>query len=519
MPLTPFLYFTSLLCGTLVMVIEVLGSRVLGPFFGVGLFVWTSLIAVTMIALAAGYAVGGILSDRRGEPDLLYGLVAAAGLLTLLVPYAKGPVLKGCMALGLRTGAFASSLVLFGPPLLLLGCVSPWLVRVAAREMHNLGRTVGTLYAVSTVGSVAGTVGAGFFLIARMGVDRIFTLTGVLLLLLGASWFVLFRRRLAAVAVLLPSLFAWPSEAPFVKLLPTGTQVRIVAKKDGFYGNKKVVDYSFGPFRTRELLIEGQIQGGVDLATGQSIGAYPYVLADLPRLIRPGGNRCLVVGLGAGVIPRMYGEAGVAVDAVDIDPEVVALARDWFGYLPGPGGRVATGDARRFLLENGDRYDYLVLDVFGGDATPGHLLSREAFALVKERLLTGGVLAINLLGGVDDPMGTAPSVVRTLRSLFDQVDAYPNFDPKGSDRSGNISIVAYDGPRTLLPERHFASRTLHPFVRETLVPLAGWRHDFPPGSGRLLTDDFNPSDCTDLELKEKFRRVILSITDWDVLVD
>jgi spermidine synthase len=212
----------------------------------------------------------------------------------------------------------------------------------------------------------------------------------------------------------------------------------------------------------------------------------------------------------------MYEAGGVRTDVVDIDSDVEAIARDWFGFRPG--GRVVIADARRFLLECRDRYDYLVLDVFGGDATPGHLMSREAFQLMRSRLTPGGVLAINLLGGLDDPLGAAPSVARTLRHLFEHVDVYPLFDPRGSDRSGNIAVLAYDGPRALLPDDLFASRTLHPFVRQRLTPVPRWRHEFPEGSGLLLTDDYNPSDCSDLGLKEKFRRVILANTDWDVLV-
>ncbi len=134
------------------MVVEVLGSRVVGPFFGVSLFVWTSLIAVTLIALAAGYAVGGFLADRRGTPSTLYAIIFAAGLLVLLIPMLKMPVLKLAMALGLRTGSFTATLVLFGPSLFLLGCVSPILVKIATRELANLGRTVGGFYALSTVG-------------------------------------------------------------------------------------------------------------------------------------------------------------------------------------------------------------------------------------------------------------------------------------------------------------------------------------------------------------------------------
>lgn len=162
------------------MVIEVLGSRVLGPFFGVSLFVWTSLITVTLVALAAGYAIGGRWCDRRDSPDGLYLILLAAGFLVLLVPWLKPVVLKASLPLGLRWGALASALLLFGPALFLLGCVSPYVIKLAAREMQHLGETVGAYYAASTAGSVAGTIVTGFFLIPTLGVNRIFWLRGVM---------------------------------------------------------------------------------------------------------------------------------------------------------------------------------------------------------------------------------------------------------------------------------------------------------------------------------------------------
>jgi len=171
--LLAYLLFTAVLSGALVMVIQVLGSRVVGPFFGVSLFVWTSLITVTLLALAIGYAVGGLLADRFQRPEYLFGIILFAGLLVLLIPILKGPILKACLPLGLRTGAFASTLILFGPVLLLLGCVSPYLVKLATNGLKNLGRTVGGLYALSTIGSTVGTVLTGFVLIAYFSVDQI----------------------------------------------------------------------------------------------------------------------------------------------------------------------------------------------------------------------------------------------------------------------------------------------------------------------------------------------------------
>ena len=202
---TYYLIMTAMLCGALVMVIEVLGSRVIGPFFGVSLFVWTSLITVTLVALAAGYAAGGVLADKKADPDYLYAIILAAGLLVLAVPWSKAVVLKATLPLGLRLGALASALLLFGPSLFLLGCVSPYIVRLAAREMTSIGRTVGLFYALSTVGSFFGTLLTGFVLIAWLGVSRIFHVTGLLLIALAVVYFIIVKRRFSVCCPARPS--------------------------------------------------------------------------------------------------------------------------------------------------------------------------------------------------------------------------------------------------------------------------------------------------------------------------
>ena len=128
-----FLLATAFCCGSIIMIIEVLGSRVIGPFFGVSLFVWTSLIAVAMISLAIGYAVGGYFADRYSDIRYLYIIIFLAGISIIPIPFIKTFVLKFSVAFGLRAGAFISSLLLFGPTLFLLGCVSPYLIKIVAK--------------------------------------------------------------------------------------------------------------------------------------------------------------------------------------------------------------------------------------------------------------------------------------------------------------------------------------------------------------------------------------------------
>ncbi len=511
-----YLVATTVLCGALVMVIEVLGSRVLGPFFGVSLFVWTSLITVTLVALAAGYAIGGRWSDRRDSPDALYLILIAAGALVVLVPWLKPLVLKLSLPLGLRWGALASALLLFGPALFLLGCVSPWVIKLAAREMQHLGKTVGAYYAASTAGSVVGTIVTGFFLIPTLGVDRIFWLSGALLLALGAAYFALWRGKWLALAAFLPLIALPPTRLPQVTLAG-GTRASVLLNRDSFYGNLKVVEYRYGARRTRELVIDGQIQGGVDLANALSVYEYPYLLQALPVALHAEGRRCLVIGLGTGVVPRWYQARGIATDAVDIDPEVVALAQQYFGLDPGT--RVFVEDARAFLARGFDRYDYLILDVFSGDTTPGHLLSLEAVRLAKARLTGQGVVAINLIGSLGKHSDMTHAVINTLRAVFANVAVYPLFAPNGRDAAGNLVLIAYDGAQRSPDAGELERMAIHPMA-ETLARQA-LRHplqlpDRLPGA--ILTDNYNPIDVRDLWLKEWLRGNILAATEFDLLL-
>jgi spermidine synthase len=512
-----FLLFTAVVSGALVMVIEVLGSRVVGPFFGVSLFVWTSLITVTLLALAGGYALGGMLSDRFQQPAMLFGVILIAGLLTLLIPILKGPVLKACLPLGLRAGAFASTLILFGPVLLLLGCVSPYLVKLTASKLKNLGRIVGGLYALSTIGSTVGTVLTGFVLIAYLSVDQIFALTGGLLMMLAVIYFAVFQRRWwVALAMVLPFLLYQPQQA-VARYMDDGTRVDLVHRVENYYGDIKIVDYSYGRAHQREMIIDGMIQGGIDMTNNQSVYEYNYFMQFLPYMLAPEGKRCLMIGLGMGVITKWYEEQGIQCDVVDINPAVVKIAHDYFDFKHS--GDLFIEDARYFLNRTDRHYDYIMLDVFNGDITPAHLLSIEALSLMRDRLTPGGVLAVNLIGSLEKETYMTASVVKTLQAAFDEVSVFPAFDRVQSPSGvGNLAIMAYQGaPRSMqIDYRRFQ---VHPKVRNTVFSHLDKPFRFPPGTPAIvLTDAYNPIDFFDSWLREDIRSRILKITDWDILI-
>jgi spermidine synthase len=465
------------------------------------------------VGLAAGYGAGGWLSDRRPSADWLYGLILLAGLLVLVIPYVKDPVLRASMSLGLRAGALVAAAAIFFPSLFLLGCVSPYIVKIAAREIHSIGRTVGVLAAVSTVGSFLGTVLTGFVLITAFGVGRVFTVVGVLLLALAGCYFALFRRRWWLLA---PALLAL--------LLPRGTTlrsgetkdgslVREIYKADSFYGHVDVVDVRTGKSTVRAILVDGAFQGGMDLATGLSAFPYPYFLQFLPYGLNPQGKRCLVVGLGAGVVPNWYERMGIKTDVVEIDPEILDIARRHFGFAVS--GRTIVDDARHFLNVNEDKYDFVVLDAFSGDTFPDHLLTREALSLVAAAMAPGSVLALNVVGGLAPEDQVAASVVRTLTGVFEQVEVRPLYDPRHR-RLGNIEVVAYQGPRRAL-DTAFVERL--PVVPEArwAMPFLGRTFPLRADAGTLLTDDYNPLEVMDLGVREELRRTLAANrAGWDL---
>lgn len=515
-----FLIFTTILCGALVMVIEVLGARMLGPFFGVSLFVWTSLITVTLIALAAGYAIGGSLSDKRSNPTYLYGIILIAGFFVFLIPITKGIILKACVPLGLRAGALVSSLLLFGPSLFLLGCVSPYIIKVAADEMRTIGKTVGIFYALSTLGSVFGTVLTGFVLIAYLGINRI--LESVALLLIGTALFYLlfFRKQFKALFIVLlfiPLMLLRPV-ALESKVTVYGERITVLFSKDTYYGALRVVDY-LSPWntRTRVLLNDGVPQSGIVVSTGQAIMAYTYFLQFLPYTLNPDGKNCLVIGLGAGSIPMWYDAQGVSVDTVDINPVMLDIAKNYFGFHIS--GDTIIADARYFLREGTKKYDYIILDVFNGDSTPGHILNLEALRELKQRLTPRGILAMNILGDLrGHDRGTA-AIVRTIKKVFETVEVHPVSFSQEQRTWGNLAVIAYSYPPTRIDYdrvEHFpvnadVTADVHQNLDKVLV-LPDVSND------PVLSDDYNPIDFYDSPIKEQTRRYYLKSTDLDLLL-
>lgn len=298
--------------------------------------------------------------------------------------------------------------------------------------------------------------------------------------------------------------------------LPDGTRANLIEGIDSYYGNVKIVEYIGSRFQTREMMIDGLVQGGIDQRTGQSIFEYAYLLESLPLAIKPEAQSALVVGLGAGVIATRLQQRGIDVEAIDIDPVVVAMAEKHFNLrLKRP---VVVEDARYFLAQEGRRYDIIIMDAFSGDSTPSHLLTREALERVKARLTADGIMAINVIGDARAGPLLSPAIVATMQTQFQEVAAFPLFDmSSGGVKGGNLVLVAAN--RSV---REALSANLAD-VHELAAPVVamGMRQGrLLPRSetGLVLTDDFNPLDILDSGLHENIRKSILETTPREILL-
>lgn len=491
----PVLFTVVSLSGASVLALEILGTRVLGPYYGVSLFLWSALISVTLAALAVGYALGGRWADRGPRAARLALVLAAAGVWVIAVPWLRGPLLALSGGLGLRAAVLVTATLLFFPPLALLGMVSPYAIRLATRRVEEVGRVAGDLFAVSTLASVIAALLTGFVLIPDLGVTRLLLLVGAVLLAAAA----LARWGLGRGAGVV-ALIAVVAALALPRLGVTPNAPGVLAVRDTPYTELRVVEHQ----GLRYLLLDGGTHSFVRVEDNATRQAYVMVTELATELFeRPG--RALIVGLGAGCLARQLTMDNWRVDAVEIDPEVTRAAREFFRFQP-QFATVHHADGRRFLQATRDTFDLIVLDAFGSGSVPFHLLTAEAFAEARAKLRPGGVIVVNLEAiGWREPLVRA--VAATLGTCFRDVTALPIAEPP--DQLGNVVLFAGDRVPEIAEERLGDPVTTLSDEQEhwrVLQRMHAWANRFTPTGGRVLTDDWNPSDLRSEEINLATRR-------------
>lgn len=478
-----FVYLAVIIGGASVLAIEIVGTRVIAPFYGASLYLWSALIGVTLAALSLGYAVGGRIADRGTSLSKFSMFFGLAGLWIVIIPWLRMPVLAATESLGLRSAVLITATVLFFPPLTLLGMVSPYAIRLQATTLSVVGRTAGNLYALSTVSSVFAAIITGFFLIPNMGVYRLIILIGLVLMATAALGLITERRTKVNIAgaLLLVAFGSVLYRAHPVQ--SANPDSGLIAIEQSAYAEIRVVEQN----NVRYMVIDGGTHTIVDPQTWESY--FPYVnVLDIAALWfdRPGDM--LLIGLGGGSVVKRYASAGWTVDAVEIDPVVTKMAYEHFG-LKQSEARVFEMDGRQFLMATEDSYELIIMDAFGSSSIPFHLVTSEAFALIHSRLSANGLFAMNLEAvGWDDII--VKSLAVTVGEQFEHVVVLPMAEPP--DQLGNLVIMASDRPLELKEELPGPAGR---FTRE-YHRVHAWDNRFTVASSEasVLTDDLNPID-------------------------
>jgi spermidine synthase len=399
---------------------EITASRLLAPYFGASTIVWANLIGIVLAALAVGYWLGGRLADRRPRPSLLGFIVLTAAVFVAAIPFVAKPFLdvtvKGLDAasMGAVVGSFAAVLLLFSPPVVLLGMVSPFAIRLAVSSVETAGAVAGRLYALSTAGSLLGTFLPALVLIPAVGTQRTFL---VIAALLAASSCFLLGARYLLVAALLAALVMIPPGAVKAEsgLLHEETSryqyIRVLERSDGrrvLQLNEGVAIHSL--WRAHSVL------------TGGEWDAYLAV----PSLLRRPLERVAILGNAAGTTARALGVyyPRAKVDGVELDPAVSRVGRQYFGMGEIPKLTVHDADARPFLRSTDTKYDLIVVDAYRQPYVPFYLATREFFRLVREHLTPGGIVVLNIAALPDDKR-LARAIGGTLAWELPQVLEWP----------------------------------------------------------------------------------------------
>lgn len=467
------------------MMIELVGSRLFAPYLGTSLYVWTSLIGVILGALSLGYWLGGELSDRRPEPRFLSAIILLSGISTAVIAFVGDFVLFAIQSVitDLRLGAVIATVVLFGLPSVLLGMVSPYAVRLKISTINKTGSTAGSLYAVSTLGSIAGTFFCGFFLLSALNHRAILFLISICLIFLSslsALGGMKSRKWIWALGFVLISSATTPFEQAVMgkSFVESQTPYNRVWIYDGYAQDGK-------PLRLMQVNDEGSsamVLGSDELALDYS----KYFR--LASHFNPDIHNALMIGGAAFSYPKYFLKTFLSarMDVVEIDPKLTELARRYFNLKEDPRLTITHEDARTFLNKNKRRYDAIYVDVFRSHTIPFQLATREAFGKMVGSLNEDGVLIMNAISSIDGEAGLLlRALVRTLESLSLQVYVFPVQYKNDGLKVQNVCLVALKSRQT--PRFNSLDEETNEYLNHIWVePIP---RDVP-----LLTDRFAPVD-------------------------
>ncbi len=485
--------FNVFVSGAVVMALELVSSRILAPVFGDSIFVWGALIGVVMAALALGYYLGGKMADKRPNYGTFTLLLISAGVLIMLIPLSSPFILELTYISGVgdRYGPILASLLLVAAPTTLLGMVSPYSIRLSADNIVNLGGISGSLYSISTAGSIFGTFFTVFVLIPGFGVRQIVFSLGVALIII-ASVSIAWAEKLLIFTLMLilitPSLFA--GGGPFL-----GISGNAIVRKDTPYSTLTVIENENEGIRT--LYLNNMPHSAMYL-NGSNKAVFRYTdYFNLAFLFNPEAKSILFIGGGGFSGPKQFLEyyPNSTIDVVEIDPDVVTIAEKHFRVSENTRLKTFVIDGRSFLKEE-RKYDVIVLDAYSKTYVPFHMMTLEFFQEIDEHLNPEGVIVSNLISSlIGDTSELLKAEVNTIGKVLPQIYLFPT-KSKQLSLVQNIILVATKQSIRITQDILIQASENHPVKSIPLNSYVNNLHEeeLASESELVLTDNYAPAE-------------------------
>jgi predicted membrane-bound spermidine synthase len=511
-PRTPirYLYLAVFTSGMTTLAVELSASRLLGNIFGASNIVWANVIGLILLYLTVGYFIGGRWADRSPYYSTFYKIILWGAFLSGLIPLVARPVLTTAASAvvgaeaALALGSFFSILILFSVPITLLGCVSPFAIRLGVQNVNDAGKTAGRMYGISTLGSLLGTFAPVLFLIPELGTIRTFLLFAGALYVVGFYGLWQHDRRTAARSLWMPIVIVvLASLVVNGPLRPPIAGARLLYEDESEYNYIQVQEDESG---NRYLYLnEGQ---GIHSQWNQDIYAFWDTIGDTryPRtweffLTAPYFNApphspdqvesLAIIGLAAGTIARQYTKVygAIPIDGIEIDPGIVEVGAHYFDMNAQmmPNLRVYAQDGRYMLNHLDTRYSVVAIDAYRPPYIPWHLTTVEFFREVRDHLTEDGVVAINV-GRTNTDRRLVDAMTSTMLEVF------PTVHGMDVPRSFNTILVATVQPTVsdnLVNNLNALPQETDSILRDTLA--WGISANMPVQSSDLVfTDDRAP---------------------------
>lgn len=424
----------SFIEGACVMAAELLGAKMMAPFYGTSLYVWSAVMAITLGGLATGYFFGGIIAGKKNNEKNLYTILIFAAVFTMFMPITAQLAFVLFGKIQLLVSVSMSAVILLFPPVFLMGMVSPLITSLLSTCFNNSGRAAGTVYAVSTVGGILSTFLFGFYVIPEFGLKSPALFCGLFLSLIPIY---MLAKQKNILPFFIIALFAWQYNQN-KSTINTNNPVKLLYYSEGLLGQIIVLDmpvdiyladstrknqYSRWMYVNR--ISQTMYDANADTAKGQEqYFTYVHKISQYLTPIKHKGKKVLLLGLGGGVVAKHLYECGFEVDACELDYRIYHVARSYFGLNEKVS--VITDDARHYINTCEKKYDVVIFDTFKGEETPSYLITKESLTAIKNLLNDNGLLFLNSFGYIEDNYGLGnKSIFKTLNHVGFQVEVLP----------------------------------------------------------------------------------------------